>query len=55
MTGQEARADLPPRAVIVPALASYDLILVNISGGKDSQAALDDTVRHAATAEDWAA
>lgn len=30
-----------------PDLASYDVILVNISGGKDSQAALDETVRAA--------
>ena len=31
----------------LPDLASYDVILVNISGGKDSQAALDETVRAA--------
>ncbi len=30
-----------------PDLAGYDVILVNISGGKDSQAALDETVRAA--------
>jgi 3'-phosphoadenosine 5'-phosphosulfate sulfotransferase (PAPS reductase)/FAD synthetase len=30
-----------------PGLAGYDVILVNISGGKDSQAALDETVRAA--------
>lgn len=30
-----------------PDLASYDVILANISGGKDSQAALDETVRAA--------
>jgi 3'-phosphoadenosine 5'-phosphosulfate sulfotransferase (PAPS reductase)/FAD synthetase len=33
-----------------PGLAGYDVILVNISGGKDSQAALDETVRAADTA-----
>jgi 3'-phosphoadenosine 5'-phosphosulfate sulfotransferase (PAPS reductase)/FAD synthetase len=33
-----------------PDLASYDVILVNISGGKDSQAALDETVRAAEAA-----
>ena len=31
----------------VPDLAGYDVILINISGGKDSQAALDETVRAA--------
>lgn len=31
-------------------LASYHVIVVNISGGKDSQAALDETVRAAGTA-----
>lgn len=36
-----------PTAPPVPDLASYDVILVNISGGKDSQAALDETVRAA--------
>jgi integrase len=35
---------------LVPELASYDVILVNISGGKDSQAALDETVRAAGAA-----
>ncbi len=30
-----------------PGIAGYDVILVNISGGKDSQAALDETVRAA--------
>ena len=36
-----------PSAPPVPNLAGYDVILVNISGGKDSQAALDETVRAA--------
>jgi len=36
-----------PAAPPVPDLASYDIILINISGGKDSQAALDETVRAA--------
>jgi 3'-phosphoadenosine 5'-phosphosulfate sulfotransferase (PAPS reductase)/FAD synthetase len=35
---------------LAPELASYDVILVNISGGKDSQAALDETVRAAGAA-----
>lgn len=43
---QEALFTLPP-GTPVPDLASYDVILVNISGGKDSQAALDETVRAA--------
>src|SRR5712691_9649277 len=30
-----------------PDLARYDIILINISGGKDSQASLDETVRAA--------
>jgi type IV pilus biogenesis protein CpaD/CtpE len=30
-----------------PDLTTYDVILVNISGGKDSQAALDEIVRQA--------
>lgn len=34
----------------VPDLAGYDLVMVNISGGKDSQAALDVTVAEAAEA-----
>ena len=36
-----------PAAPPVPDLAGYDVILINISGGKDSQAALDETVRAA--------
>lgn len=39
-----------PAAPPVPDLASYDVILINISGGKDSQAAVDETVRVAAAA-----
>lgn len=38
------------RAAPVPDLASYAVILVNISGGKDSQAALDVTVTAATAA-----
>jgi PP-loop superfamily ATP-utilizing enzyme len=30
-----------------PRLSAYDVILINISGGKDSQACLDETVRAA--------
>jgi 3'-phosphoadenosine 5'-phosphosulfate sulfotransferase (PAPS reductase)/FAD synthetase len=41
---------LPAAAMLAPGLSSYDVILVNISGGKDSQAALDETVRAAAAA-----
>ena len=37
----------PPAAPPVPDLAGDDVILINISGGKDSQAALDETVRAA--------
>jgi len=33
-----------PAAPAAPDLAGYDVILVNISGGKDSQAVLDETV-----------
>jgi len=38
------------RSSVTPDLASYDVILVNISGGKDSQAVLDETVRLASGA-----
>jgi 3'-phosphoadenosine 5'-phosphosulfate sulfotransferase (PAPS reductase)/FAD synthetase len=38
------------RPVTVPDLAGYDVILVNISGGKDSQAALDVTAQAARAA-----
>lgn len=41
---------LPVSAALAPDLSSYDVILVNISGGKDSQAALDETVRAAGAA-----
>jgi 3'-phosphoadenosine 5'-phosphosulfate sulfotransferase (PAPS reductase)/FAD synthetase len=37
-------------APYVPDLTSYDVILVNISGGKDSQVVLDETVRLATAA-----
>jgi 3'-phosphoadenosine 5'-phosphosulfate sulfotransferase (PAPS reductase)/FAD synthetase len=48
-----AQAELFPRPVRhdpVPDLASYDVILVNISAGKDSQAVLDVTVQAAEAA-----
>ena len=38
---------LPAAAPLALDLSGYDVILVNISGGKDSQAALDETVRAA--------
>jgi 3'-phosphoadenosine 5'-phosphosulfate sulfotransferase (PAPS reductase)/FAD synthetase len=47
--GLFAPADYRP-AAIVPDLASYHVILVSISGGKDSQAALDVTYQAAAAA-----
>jgi hypothetical protein len=37
----------PPAAVAVPNLASYDILLANISGGKDSQTVLRLLVREA--------
>lgn len=37
----------PPALAGAPALAGYDVVLVNISGGKDSQATLDVTVQAA--------
>lgn len=40
----------PPAPPAAPDLSGYDVILVNISGGKDSQAALDETVRAAEAA-----
>lgn len=40
----------PVRQTTGPDLASYDVILVNISGGKDSQAVLDVTVQAAEAA-----
>jgi 3'-phosphoadenosine 5'-phosphosulfate sulfotransferase (PAPS reductase)/FAD synthetase len=43
-SGQRA---LFPFRRTAPDLGDYDVILVNISGGKDSQAALDETVRAA--------
>src|ERR1039457_3784052 len=42
---QEALSPAPP--VPFPDLREYDLIIVSISGGKDSMAALAETVRHA--------
>ena len=51
MTAQQTLFALPPAAPAPgPDLASYDLILVNISGGKDSQATLDVTVAAAEAA-----
>jgi 3'-phosphoadenosine 5'-phosphosulfate sulfotransferase (PAPS reductase)/FAD synthetase len=41
---------LPAAAPLALDLPGYDVILVNISGGKDSQAALDETVRAADSA-----
>ena len=46
---QEALFPAPP--VPLPDLREYDLIIVSISGGKDSMAALAETVRHARKAE----
>ena len=40
----------PPAPPAAPDLSGYDVILVNISGGKDSQATLDETVRAAEAA-----
>lgn len=48
--GQDALFTLPGQDSQAPDLATYDVILVNISGGKDSQAALDQTVRTAEAA-----
>jgi 3'-phosphoadenosine 5'-phosphosulfate sulfotransferase (PAPS reductase)/FAD synthetase len=53
--GFQERPDAPPapaesgntRLPGEPDLRTYDWLLVNISGGKDSQAALDETVRRA--------
>lgn len=48
MTSNATQGELfaaPAPEVIVPDLASYDVILVNISGGKDSQVTLDEAVR----------
>ena len=45
-----APARMIPPSSPVPDLASFDVILVNISAGKDSQAALDVTYRAAAAA-----
>ena len=38
---------LPAAPPLALELSGYDVILVNITGGKDSQAALDETVRAA--------
>jgi hypothetical protein len=48
MTTQDALFALPgPVVAPGPDLASYHVVLVNISGGKDSQATLDVAVRAA--------
>ena len=46
-TGSPAQGVLfaPPAPPAAPDLSGYDVILVNISGGKDSQATLDVTAR----------
>jgi 3'-phosphoadenosine 5'-phosphosulfate sulfotransferase (PAPS reductase)/FAD synthetase len=47
LTADGALFPRPVPAATIPNLAAYHVILVNISGGKDSQAALDVTVRAA--------
>lgn len=46
--GAATQPPLFERPAVVPDLASYDLILVNTSAGKDSQATMDVVAEHAA-------
>jgi 3'-phosphoadenosine 5'-phosphosulfate sulfotransferase (PAPS reductase)/FAD synthetase len=48
---ESGQCALVPLGRSAPDLDDYDVILVNISGGKDSQAALDETVRAADRAD----